>query len=166
MQEQDPAGRRPARLPAEASLSSWLTMFVCSTHRPTCTTLSLSHVSLLYSCVRATCPSALSSYHSKRIPNNPAKKYCNWRPLGPSSQTVTRFTLCWNVDLFWKCATLFFRSKELSPYHWHLYRHSLSPRNCAAWLVVVIVIELMHGIQGTEREHVLARKLCVFVFAF
>lgn len=106
MQEQDPAGRSPARLPAKASLSSWLTMFVCSTHRPTCTTLSFSHVSLLYSCVRAKCPSALSSYHSKRIPNNPAKNIAtedHWAPLSRArrvSHFAEMLTFFENVPLY------------------------------------------------------------------
>lgn len=81
-------------------------MFVCPTHRPTCTTLSLSHVSLLYSCVRATCPSALSSYHSKRIPNNPAKNIAtedHWAPLRRAwrvSHFAEMLTFFENVPLY------------------------------------------------------------------
>lgn len=112
MQEQDPAGWRPAGLPAEASLRSWLTVFVCSTHRPTCTT----HHFLMCLCFTHAClprPSATSSYHSKRTPNNPAAED-HRAPLCRARRVSLSVTLGRNVApfFFWKRATLHFAPKN------------------------------------------------------
>lgn len=96
---------------------------------------SFSHVSLLYSCVCATCPRAFPSYHSKRVLGNPAEML----------QMKTAGRLYAERDEFChhshSVKLLAFKKKNVPRYHRHLCSRFSSYRNCVAWLLVVIELK-------------------------